>query len=294
MAVLVGVELGGTKVVVGTSTVAGRLDDRVRIATTSPDETLAAVKDAISWSAVEGVAAIGIGAFGPLDLRKSSDSYGEVVSTPKPGWSGTNVVAGIRADSDIPIGLDTDVNAALLGEMTHGGWPPVATAYLTVGTGVGGGIWVDGMLLHGANHPEIGHVRVKRHPNDTFAGHCPYHGDCLEGMAAGPSLESRFGDRPENLGSGDAAAAAELSSWYVASGIASFGAVVPVDRVIIGGGVAHMPGFHHSVQDHLRSLASHYPPVPFAGDGPAIVAPALGDDAGVLGAIELARRSKPR
>lgn len=291
MAALVGVELGGTKVVVGTSTVAGRLDDRIRINTTSPEETLAAVRDAIATSVGDSVAAIGIGAFGPLDLRPSSEAYGEVVSTPKAGWSGANVLEGIRGNRNIPVAIDTDVNAALLGEMTHGGWTPVATAYLTVGTGVGGGVWIDGSMLHGANHPEMGHVTVKRHPNDTFAGLCPYHGDCLEGMAAGPSLEARFGDRAENLSSGDAVAAAELSSWYVASGIASFGAVVPVERVIIGGGVTHIPGFHHSVHDHLRSLASHYPPIPFAGQGPDIVGPALGDDAGVLGSIDLARRS---
>ena len=289
--VVVGIELGGTKIVVGVASIGGELDRRFRIDTTTPGDTLARVRNVIDAEAGSRLLALGVGSFGPLDLRPGSDTFGQLVSTPKPDWSGTDVVAGTLGNHAVPFALDTDVNAALLGEMVHGGWNEAPTAYLTVGTGIGGALWVDGRLIHGANHPEIGHVAVKRHPNDSYPGRCPYHGDCLEGMAAGPSLEARFGERAEDLGRAAADAAAELSSWYVASGIASLASVLPVERVIIGGGVAHIPGFHHSVHDHLRSLSAHYPPVPFAGEGPDIVPPALGDDAGVLGAIELARRA---
>ncbi|MEN8239352.1 MAG: ROK family protein, partial [Actinomycetota bacterium] len=161
-------------------------------------------------------------------------------------------------------------------------------AYYTVGTGIGGALWSAGGVLRGANHSEIGHVRVPRHPDDEFGGSCPFHGDCLEGMASGTAIRDRWGV-PADAPGVNAVAMLDLEAWYLAHAVATMCAVIPVEQVIIGGGVAKMAGFHASVADALVSASGGYPAVPFASGGPAVLPPGLGDDAGVIGAIELAR-----
>ena len=288
----VGIELGGTKVVVGASRGGNSLTDRLRIDTREPDQTLADVRAALRRIAgTADVAAVGIGTFGPVDLRPGSASFGTITNTPKPLWSGVDVFAGILMDLEgRPAAIDTDVNAALIGEHVWGAADTDTAAYLTIGTGIGGGIWANGGLVRGSNHPEVGHVAVRRHPDDEFPGSCPYHGACLEGMASGTALAARFGTRAEDMDANTAEQARNLAAFYVADGIVTMCSVVPVETVVIGGGVAHMGGFHDGVRRAVAAIAAGYPPVPFDEAGPTIVAPALGNDAGVLGAIELARR----
>ena len=286
----IGIELGGTKIVVAASPGGRDLTGRIRISTEQPQSTLAAVRSAIDdLAGSASVAAIGIGSFGPLDLRRESPAYGTIVRTPKPNWSGVDVVSGIVASRDVPVAVDTDVAAALRAEHRWGAATTPTAAYATVGTGLGVALWSHGRIVEGLNHSEIGHIRVPRHHSDDFEGVCPYHGDCLEGMASGPALAARWGAPAQALPPATFAAALELEAWYLAHGVAGMGAVVPVETVVLGGGVAHMEGLHAAVADALPAASGHYPPIPFAEDGPAIVPPDLGDDAGVLGAIELAR-----
>lgn len=289
----IGVELGGTKVVVAGSVTGRELIGRTRIDTTTPEATLGRVRGAIDQIvAGRRIGAIGIGTFGPIDLRPGSPSYGSLVSTPKPRWSGTDLIAGLVPTADTPVAIDTDVNAALRGEHVWGAATTETAAYLTIGTGVGGGVWIDGDVVHGANHPEIGHVLLPVRADDDFPGVCPYHGRCLEGLASGRALEARFGGPVEHLPGSDRSAAAELAAHYVGLGIVSMLAVAPVETVVIGGGVAHLDGFHGRVDGVVARAGNGYPPVPLGEGGPRIVRPGLGDDAGVVGSIELARRAR--
>ena len=287
---LVGVELGGTKIVVASSADGVVVDARERLPTTDPDTTLAAIRASMhDVSGGETISAIGIASFGPIDLRQNSDSFGRLVSTPKPGWSGIDVVGGITDGFDAPFAVDTDVNAAVMAETRFGagaGFDHVL--YLTVGTGLGGGTWSNGRVVHGANHPEIGHVRVARQPHDHHASSCPFHDDCLEGMASGIAIKHRWGRPADELGP-DTSAATQLEARYLASGIAVLSSVVPVEVVIIGGGVSKLYRLHQYVAESLPDASGMYPPVPFAEGGPLIVPPVLGDDSGVRGAIELAK-----
>ena len=286
----IGVELGGTKVVVAASDGGRALRGRVQIPTGAPEPTLDAVRRAIEdLAGTDATPAIGIGSFGPIDLRGDSPTFGTILSTPKPQWSGVDVINGIAGDSGHPVGLDTDVAAALRAEHRWGAAATRTAAYATVGTGVGVALWLDGQIVQGLNHSEIGHIRVPRHEEDTFAGVCPYHGDCLEGMASGPAIAARWGAPAERLPADIWRTARDLEAWYLAHGIAGMCAVVPVETVVIGGGVAQMEGLHRAVTDGLAEASGLYPPIPFAEGGPRIVRPGLGNDAGVLGSIELAR-----
>jgi fructokinase len=238
--------------------------DSVVFPTGEPEKTLAR---AVEFVGRADLAAVGIGSFGPVDLR-----HGTITATPKPGWSNTDVVAAFAA-LGVPVGFDTDVNAAALGEHRWGAAVGLDTfVYITVGTGIGGGGMVDGRLLHGMSHPEIGHMRIPHdRARDPFDGICPYHGDCLEGLASGEAMKAR----------GDSSV--ELEAEYLALGVLNVVSVLSPQRVILGGGVMNEPGLLELIQRRVPELAAGY----FAL--PDIVAPALGDRAGVLGALELAR-----
>jgi fructokinase len=203
------------------------------------------------------------------------------------------VVAALTG-SDIPWAVDTDVNAALLAERLSGAATTPTAAYLTVGTGVGGALWSDGRVLRGANHSEIGHLRIVPRGDDGFPGLCPAHGACLEGMASGPALAARFGAQLEALDTGQRVEARDLAAYYLGRGILDVIAIVPVETVVIGGGVAHLDGFHEAVSRVIGEYGGAYPPIPLAEGGPTVVAPGLGDDAGVIGAIALARSARRR
>ncbi len=286
----VGVELGGTKMVIATSPGGTFLAAREEVPTADPDSTLKAVRSVIR-DVTDGrpPRALGLASFGPLDLRTHSDRFGELLNTPKPGWSGVNVLHALSEELGVPTAIDTDVNAAVLAEKAWGaGRAYDHVAYLTVGTGVGGGIWSNGGLVRGSNHPEIGHIRVPRRSGDDHVSSCPFHEDCLEGMASGTALRQRWGRGAEDLGH-LTGAATRLEAWYLALGIAGMCSVVPIDIVIIGGGLSKLPDLHTEVATALAEASGSYPPVPFAQGGPIIVQPELGEDSGVLGAIEMAR-----
>ena len=286
-----GVELGGTKIVVASSSDGADIDGRVQLRTEDPVETLKAVRAALDELAAErSVRGVGIASFGPIDLRRSSEQFGTIIKTPKPGWSGVDVVNGIVPEG-VPARVDTDVAAALIAEHRWGAARGDTAAYFTVGTGIGAAVVGERGVVSGANHSEIGHIRVPRHPDDAFPGRCPYHRDCLEGMACGPAIHDRFGVPADALDDDQRKKAVDLVAWYLAQGIAAMACVVPVETVVIGGGVAKLPGVHAATAERLSEIAAGYPPVPFAEGGPSVVPPAFGDDAGVLGAIVLARQA---
>ncbi len=287
MARYAGIEGGGTKFVVAFGSGPDDLGDPIVYPTTTPAETLgraiAEIRDA------GPVDAIGIASFGPLDLRAGSEAHGHIAETPKPGWSGADVTGAFREAFDVPVGFDTDVNGAALGEQRWGAAAGLATfVYLTVGTGIGGGGLVRSKPMRGLSHPEMGHIRVPRHPGDAFEGTCPFHGDCLEGMAAGPAIEARWGKRGEHLGT-DTEAAVELEAWYLGTALATLALAVSPQRMVLGGGVMKLPGLLEAIRLVFLERLGGYLPYEEVLDAGSFVVPAgLGDRAGVLGAIALA------
>jgi fructokinase len=282
-----GVELGGTKIVCALGTADAILAE-TRIQTGPPAATLAAVATWFEEQEPAGLAALGVAAFGPVELRPGHPRFGYTRATPKPGWSDIDVAGALASRLGVEVAFDTDVNAAALAEGRLGAARGVGSfVYLTVGTGVGGGGVVDGRLVHGLVHPEMGHVSVPRQPGDDFAGACPYHGACLEGMAAGRALEARFGAPPAELVGEERRRAAELSAAYVASGLANVVYVLAPERIVIGGGVSLLPGFVETAQALLREDLGGYPGLP-EHEHDFVVPAGLGQEAGIRGALILA------
>jgi fructokinase len=293
---LAGVELGGTKSIALVAR--GRtILARERVATGAPDETLAALAAALGrLVAAHGPpAALGVASFGPIGVDALEPSHGVIGRTPKPGWAGVDVLTPLAtALGDPPSAIDTDVNGAALAEGEWGASRGATVhAYLTVGTGIGGGLVVGGRAVHGAAHPEMGHVHVRRDPEDGFSGVCPFHGDCLEGLASGPAIAARAGAPAETLSPGHPVwtnVAAELSEL-----LATIILVASPQKIALGGGV--MGGAPH-LFPRLRAGVARALGGYVAGlDAPTldalIVPPLLGDDAGPLGAIMVARSAAP-
>jgi fructokinase len=286
-----GIEAGGTKFVCAVGTGPDDLHAVERFPTTTPEDTIARVIDYFRRQP-EPVAAIGIGAFGPVDLDPASPTYGCITSTPKPGWAGTPLRSRIQEALGVPVGFDTDVNAAALGEHRWGAARGLDTfIYLTIGTGIGGGGMVGGRLMHGLVHPEMGHIPIARRPDDPFGGQCPYHGDCLEGLAAGPALERRWGARAETFGADHPAW--ELEAHYVALGLWTYICTLSPQRIIVGGGVGQRPELLAQVRTKVQAMLNGYvQSLAITADiDRYIVPPALGGHAGVLGAIALAEQA---
>jgi fructokinase len=287
MIMIAGIELGGTKTVVATGTSDGRIAEEWRFPTTTPAETFG---KACSWLRERGVpSAIGVAAFGPLGVIPGHDHYGKLLATPKPGWQGTSIPDALHAAfPDARLILETDVNAAALAEARLGaaiGLDDVA--YITIGTGIGAGILTGGRLIHGALHPEFGHLKVPRMPGDDFAGLCPFHADCLEGMASGPAIEARWGKPAADLPADHPAWDAE--AWYLAHGALALLAIVAPARIIIGGGVSQAADFHAKTEARLGEIAAgYYRPL---RQTPYLVPPALGQQAGIIGALLLTSAS---
>ncbi|CAN5920589.1 ROK family protein [soil metagenome] len=289
----VGIEAGGTKFVCAAGTGPDDLTDVTRFPTTSPRETL---DRACAFVAdhTDGLQGIGVASFGPVDLGQSSDTYGFITSTPKPGWGDTDVLGPLRTVAEVPIGFDTDVNGAALAESRWGAAADVASCvYVTVGTGIGGGGMIDGQLIHGLLHPEMGHLHVARHPDDRFAGRCPFHGDCLEGMAAGPAIEDRWGRPGQELTGAQLAQAVDIEADYLAQLATAMTYILSPERLILGGGVLQLDGLLEAVRTQVVDRLNGYLTVPeITGHVDRyVVRPALGDHAGVLGAIALADRA---
>lgn len=284
------IEGGGTKFVLGLADETGTVLRRERLETTTPDETLGR---AVAWFRAAGLAlrAIGIACFGPLELDPTSPEFGHVAKTVKPHWSGADIVGPFRTAFGCPVGIETDVNGAALAESRWGAGAGIRSLlYVTVGTGVGGGFVADGALLRGQSHPEMGHVRIPRHPDDAAcAGTCPFHGDCLEGLIAGPAIAARWGASLSDLGAGHPAHA--IVAWYLGQAIATWQAVLQPGRIVLGGGVMGTPGLLERVRQAAHTAGNGY----FADDPCTIVvSPGLGTDSGLLGALAVAQAAETR
>ncbi|MGE5674550.1 MAG: ROK family protein [Mycobacterium leprae] len=286
-----GIEAGGTKFVCAVGTGPDDLRNVTRFPTTTPAET---IRQAVEFfrAQPEPVSAIGIGSFGPVDPDPHSPTYGHITSTPKPGWRDTDLWGEIVRALGVPVGFDTDVNAAALGEHVWGAARGLDTfIYLTIGTGIGGGAMVNGKMLHGLVHPEMGHIPLPRLAGDSFGGFCPYHGDCFEGLAAGPALQRRWGDKAETLPAEHPAWAMEAE--YIAMGLWTFICTLSPQRLILGGGVMQQPHLFPLIRAKVQQLLNGYvqSPAILAQIDQFIVPPALGGNAGVLGSIALAQQA---
>jgi fructokinase len=267
---------------------------RRTIATTRPEETLPLARDFLVEAASEaggGIEAMGIGCFGPIDLHPGSPTWGHITTTPKPLWRGVDVAGFFSRELGIRIAFDTDVNAAALAEGLWGSAMGLEDfVYVTVGTGIGGGLVSGGRLVHGLAHPELGHLRLAREEGDGYEGCCPYHRDCLEGLASGPAIAARWGRRAEELEPGHPAW--ELEARYVARAFAAYVLVSSPERIILGGGVGMRPGLAESCARHLGEELGGYVEALADPDRLArfVTRPALGSEAGLFGAAALALR----
>ena len=286
-----GIEAGGTKFVCAIGTGPDDIRAEHRFPTTTPEETLAqAVTFFQEQEGVNGrIAAIGIAAFGPLDPNPYSPTFGHITTTPKPGWANADVVGAIQNALNVPVGFDTDVNGAALGEHRWGAAQDVDTSiYLTIGTGIGGGVMVNGQLLHGLIHPELGHISLPHDwARDPYKGRCPYHGDCLEGMAAGPAIGERWGQPAFELPANHPAW--ELEAHYLALALRSFICTLSPQRIVMGGGVMEQPQLFPLLRQKTREYLNGYvqSSVILEQTDSYIVPPGLGNQAGVLGAMAL-------
>ena len=286
-----GVELGGTKCV---AILARGPDDVVAreiIPTTSPDETISRIESTlIDWKREHGFDALGIASFGPLDLDRTSRSYGHTTTTTKPGWSDADIAPRLQAATGVPTAFETDVNGAAFAEMRWGAGRGFDDfAYVTVGTGVGVGLIVNGQPTRGFAHCELGHIRVARRAGDDWPGSCPYHGDCVEGLAAGSALQARFGEAAKDLPADHPVW--DSVAWTLAQLCHAVVCAAAPQRIAMGGGV--MQGHLHllpRINAMLIDSLNAYVPLPSGGD--YVCAPELGADAGPLGAIALAMTAK--
>jgi fructokinase len=288
-----GIEAGGTKFVCAVGTGPDDLRAETRFPTTIPEETIGQAITFFSEQAKkEPLAALGIASFGPVDPNPASSTFGYITTTPKPHWANTDLAGSVGRALGVPVGFDTDVNGAALGEYRWGAAQGLDTfIYLTIGTGLGGGGLVNGRLMHGLFHPEMGHVRLPHDwATDPFAGACPYHGDCLEGMAAGPAMEKRWGQPAETLPSDHPAWS--LEAHYLALGLVNFICTLSPQRIIMGGGVMEQPQLFPLVRRKTQDLLNGYVQSPEIIEriDRYIVPPGLGNRAGVLGAIALAEQ----
>jgi len=287
-----GIEAGGTKFVCAVGTGPADLRGSVVIPTTTPAETLGRVVAYFREQQQSGlhIEAMGIASFGPLDLAPASPRYGYITTTPKPGWADTDLVGSIQRALDVPIVLDTDVNGAAYGEFRWGAGRGLhSSAYLTVGTGVGGGAVIAGRPLRGLLHPEMGHLTVQRHPDDDFPGSCPFHGDCLEGLTSGPAIHRRTGRPASDLGA-TLNRVVELEAWYLAQLVTAVTYLLTPQRIVLGGGVLNLPGLIEAVRVSTLARLAGALDGGVVADGmrPYLVTPALGGLSGVLGALALA------
>ena len=290
------VEAGGTKMVCAVGTGPDDIRDEVRFPTSSPEECLPQVIDYFTaWQAEHGeqIAAIGYGTFGPCDPNPNSPTYGWVTKTPKPGWTDTDVVGPLRAAFDIPIGFDPDVNGAALGEHLWGAAQDVDTfVYLTIGTGIGGGLIVNGRILHGLIHPEAGHVTMRRDPaQDPYPGRCPFHGDCLEGLAAGPAIGERWSMPASELGPEHPAW--DLEAQYLAEACRNLVCTLSPQRIVLGGGVMEQLHLFPRIRTRTVEMLNGYVQTPEILEriDDFIVPPGLGNRAGVSGCIALGQQA---
>lgn len=287
-----GIEAGGTKFICAVGEGPDKLNAKIRIPTTTPDQTLGRVVEFFQQQqALHGeIDAIGIGAFGPVDVNPSSSKFGWFLNTPKPGWQQIDCVGLIQRELGVKVGFDTDVNAAALGEHRWGNAQDVENfIYLTVGTGIGGGGMIGGKLIHGLLHPEMGHILIPQdQATDPFAGACPFHKNCLEGLASGFAMEQRWGQKGASLPADHPAWA--LEARYLAMGLVNYIFTLSPQRIILGGGVMEQKHLFPRVREEVLKQLNLYMDVPALTQDidNYIVPPGLGNHAGLAGAFALA------
>lgn len=291
-------EAGGTKMVLAVGNEKGEIFEQFSMPTRTPIET---VPEMIRWFSDKGIEALGIGAFGPVDVKEGSPTYGSILDTPKLAWVNFNLLTALQEgmeDKDgtfvdglrVPMKIDTDVNGSCLGEMTFGIARGVdSVLYLTIGTGVGAGIAIEGKLVHGMLHPEAGHMLIEKHPKDKGKCVCPYHENCLEGLAAGPSLEARWGKKGVELV--DMEEVWELESHYLAKALVNYILTVSPKMIILGGGVMHQEKLFPLIRKKVKEFLGGYLRTKELEDLDHYIVPnSLNDDQGILGALELGRQ----
>lgn len=281
-----GIEAGGTKVNCALGTMEGKIIDQVQFPTTTPQETTAKM---LEYFRGKEVAKIGVASFGPIDVNPSSATYGSILETPKKGWANYNLIEALKQEIKVPLIFDTDVNGAALAEHLWGAAKDLSSCiYLTVGTGIGGGAYVDGKLIHGLLHPEMGHIYVRRHPNDDYKGTCPFHHDCLEGLAAGPSVLNRLGVSGAEIAEDHEVW--DYISYYLAQALLNYTMILSPEIILLGGGVMKQHHLFPKIRKEFEKLLGGYilrHPLPNDLES-YIRFPELGDFAGLYGSLALA------
>lgn len=267
----------------------GEILDRVSIPTETPDITMPKLLEYFQGQSVE---ALGIGCFGPVDLDPASGTYGFITTTPKLAWRNCDICGYFRERLKVPVGFDTDVNGSMLGEATWGCARGLDTAiYITVGTGVGVGVLAGGRLLHGMQHPEGGHILLPRRADDAYEGKCPYHKTCMEGLAAGPAIEARWGKKAAELS--DRPEVWELEAHYLAYAITNYMMILSPQKIILGGGVMHQEQLMPLIRKKVTEMLGGYTQTEALSDMDSYIVPAsLNDNQGILGALKLGMDAK--
>ncbi len=281
---IAGIEAGGTKFVCAIANEQGEILEKGVFKTTVPEETM---KEVIEFFKDKEFEAMGVGSFGPIDPNINSETYGYITTTPKKGWNNYNMIGELKKHFDVPMSFDTDVNCGALGEMKYGVAKDVQNCvYITIGTGIGGGIVVDGKTVNGMLHPEIGHMIVRRHEDDIYEGNCIYHKDCLEGLAAGPAIEKRCGTKAQNLDKNDPVW--NIEAYYIAQCITNLIMTVSPEKVILGGGVSKQEQIIPLVRKHVKNIVNGYIDTKELKDiDNFIVGTSLNDMAGLKGTFAL-------
>lgn len=283
--ILGGLEAGGTKMVCAIGNEQGEIFKKISLPTETPEITMPKM---IEFFQSEHIEALGVGCFGPIDLDKKSKTYGFITSTPKLAWANFNIIGAFQDALHVPVGFDTDVNVACLGEVVWGASKDCEVAlYITIGTGVGVGVYVNGKPLHGLVHPEGGHILLAKHPDDTYKGRCPYHANCIEGLAAGPAIEERWGKKAIELA--DRPEVWELEADYIAQALVNYIVTLSPNKIVLWGGVMHQEQLFSMIRENVvQKLNGYVHHKAILEDiEHYIVPPALGDEPGIKGALYL-------
>ncbi len=278
-------EAGGTKMVCAIGDEKGNIFEKISIPTLTPADSM---PEMIEYFSKNNIDALGIGSFGPIDLHESSSTYGYITSTPKKAWTNYNLVGNFAKRLYCPIKFDTDTNAAALGEASFGITKGLdASMYITIGTGVGVGIFVENRLLHGMLHPEAGHILLAKHPSDTYAGKCPFHDNCFEGLASGPAIEERYGAKADTLA--DREDVWELEAFYIAQALVNYTLTVSPKRIVLGGGVMHQKQLFPLIRAQFAKMMNGYIKTKELKNLDYFIVPSsLRDNQGILGCLKLA------
>ncbi len=281
-------EAGGTKMVCAVGDETGKILEQISIPTETPEIT---VPKMIAYFRKAGIEGLGIGCFGPIDPDPASETYGYITSTPKLAWQNYNIAGAFREALCCPVGFDTDVNGSVLGEVTFGqAKGKNCVIYVTIGTGVGAGVYIEGRLLHGMLHPEAGHVLIQKRSDDPYGGKCPYHKNCLEGLAAGPAIEARWGQKAVDLK--DREEVWDLEAWYIAQALSGYILTLSPQMIILGGGVMHQEQLFPKIRTYVKEMLNGYIKTSQMDHMESYIVPAsLKDDQGIMGALELGRRA---